>query len=60
VFLPRFLGISKKALSHPYGRIGLEGSQGGVGAHLIHEYQPLRIDLPDLHAPQHPQELVSF
>jgi hypothetical protein len=43
-----------------YGRVGLQRSQGGVGAHLIHEYQPSRIDVPDLHAPEYSQELVSF
>jgi hypothetical protein len=43
------------------GRISvLLGSQGGVGSHLIHEYQPPRIYAPNLHAPQQPQELVSF
>src|SRR5215210_3540829 len=34
-----------------YGRVGVKRSQGGVGAHLIHEYQPPGIDAPDLHAP---------
>ncbi len=31
-----------------------------MGAHLVDEYQALRIDAADLHAPQAPQELVSF
>jgi hypothetical protein len=31
-----------------------------VGTHLVDEYQPPRIDAADLHAPECPQELVSF
>jgi hypothetical protein len=50
VFLPRFLGISKKAL-WPTGRVGMQGSQGGVGAHLVDEYQAFRVDAAEFLAP---------
>ena len=59
MFLPRYSG-DLEAGSLFYGRVGVEGSQGGVRAHLIHEHQPPGIDAADLHAPECPQELVSF
>jgi hypothetical protein len=31
-----------------------------VGTHLVDEYQAPRIDASNLHAPERPQELVSF
>jgi hypothetical protein len=31
-----------------------------VGAHLVNEYQAFGIKAPNLHAPQNPQELISF
>ena len=31
-----------------------------MGAHLVNEYQAFGIEAPNLHAPQNPQELVSF
>jgi len=33
------------------GRVGVEGSQGGMGAHLVHEHQASGIDVDALHAP---------
>jgi hypothetical protein len=33
------------------GRVGVEGSQGGMGAHLVHEHQASGIDVDVLHAP---------
>jgi hypothetical protein len=38
--------------SFAYGRVGVKGSQGGVGAHLIYEHQPSEIYTAYLHAPE--------
>src|SRR3712207_6477594 len=43
-----------------YGGVSVKGSQGGVSAHRVDEYQAPGIDAPNLHAPEHSQELVSF
>ena len=51
---------SQRERSLAYGRVGVEGAQGGVGAHLVHEHKASGIDAAGLHAPECPQELVSF
>src|SRR5215208_6224432 len=37
--------------SPAYERVGVEGSQGGMGTLLVHEHQASGVDVADLHAP---------
>jgi len=59
VFLPRFLeDLEECPLA--YGGVGVKGSQGSMGSHLIDEYQARRVDAGEFHAPQEPQELAPL
>jgi len=41
--------LEEGSLAH--GRVGMQGSQGGVGAHLVDEYQAFRVDGTEFLAP---------
>src|SRR5215217_4085141 len=51
----------RKAYTLAFGRVTVERRKRGVHSHLVHEHQPLGVDLRGHHnSPGGPQELVSF